>query len=135
MCPKCGETLIIIEWEGIEIDYCLSCGGTWLDEGELEMMTALENAEPGELTDALYQKKSQKRSEFPCPRCRKKMDQIQVGEPPIVLERCHHGHGLWFDEGEVTEIIQHFHDDEEKRVAQFFSRLYQNRLKNQTEGE
>lgn len=35
-CPKCGMELQAITYEGIEIDRCFNCNGTWLDEGELE---------------------------------------------------------------------------------------------------
>ena len=35
-CPSCNETLLMSEKKGIEIDYCPSCRGIWLDRGELE---------------------------------------------------------------------------------------------------
>ncbi|HEV2126198.1 MAG TPA: zf-TFIIB domain-containing protein [Chloroflexota bacterium] len=35
-CPSCGETLAITDRQGIEIDYCPSCRGVWLDRGELD---------------------------------------------------------------------------------------------------
>ncbi len=39
ICPQDGLTpLIIIERNGIEIDYCPSCRGVWLDRGELEKL-------------------------------------------------------------------------------------------------
>lgn len=36
ICPRCGATLSIGSREGIEIDYCTSCRGVWLDAGELD---------------------------------------------------------------------------------------------------
>jgi Zn-finger nucleic acid-binding protein len=36
VCPRCGMTMDIERAEDIEVDVCLSCGGVWLDEGELE---------------------------------------------------------------------------------------------------
>lgn len=39
ICPQDGLTpLIIIERNGIEIDYCPACRGVWLDRGELEKL-------------------------------------------------------------------------------------------------
>ena len=36
-CPTCQETdLVISERQGVEIDYCPSCRGVWLDRGELD---------------------------------------------------------------------------------------------------
>jgi uncharacterized protein len=35
-CPKCDITLNITDRQGIEIDYCPSCRGIWLDRGELD---------------------------------------------------------------------------------------------------
>ncbi len=36
-CPECITTdLLISERQGIEIDYCPSCRGVWLDKGELD---------------------------------------------------------------------------------------------------
>ncbi len=36
-CPVCKETqLVMSERQGIEIDYCPSCRGVWLDRGELD---------------------------------------------------------------------------------------------------
>ena len=36
VCPKCGNTMDLEKAEDVEVDVCLSCGGVWLDEGELE---------------------------------------------------------------------------------------------------
>ena len=35
-CPNCGETLLMTEKQGVEIDYCPNCRGVWLDRGELD---------------------------------------------------------------------------------------------------
>jgi uncharacterized protein len=35
-CPVDGTTLTMSERSGIEIDYCPSCRGVWLDRGELD---------------------------------------------------------------------------------------------------
>lgn len=37
LCPKnCGVSLQMTERQGVEIDYCPSCRGVWLDRGELD---------------------------------------------------------------------------------------------------
>ena len=35
-CPVDGSTLVMSERQGIEIDYCPTCRGVWLDRGELD---------------------------------------------------------------------------------------------------
>ncbi len=41
-CPKCGNNLIEIDYRGILVDKCSSCEGIWLDAGELEQVSTLE---------------------------------------------------------------------------------------------
>lgn len=43
-CPKCGMALETLTVQGVEVDRCSSCNGTWLDNGELEQ---LARREPG----------------------------------------------------------------------------------------
>src|SRR5882762_6437084 len=35
-CPKCGMDLTTIDFQGVKIDQCPSCNGTFLDAGELQ---------------------------------------------------------------------------------------------------
>jgi uncharacterized protein len=35
-CPTDSTTLVMSERSGIEIDYCPTCRGVWLDRGELD---------------------------------------------------------------------------------------------------
>ncbi len=35
-CPNDGAVLVMSERSGIEIDYCPTCRGVWLDRGELD---------------------------------------------------------------------------------------------------
>ncbi|SEE75888.1 zf-TFIIB domain-containing protein [Ruania alba] len=35
-CPTDGATLVMSERSGVEIDYCPTCRGVWLDRGELD---------------------------------------------------------------------------------------------------
>lgn len=50
-CPVDGETLVIAERSGVEIDYCPKCRGVWLDRGELDKIidrSAPAAAEPAQ---------------------------------------------------------------------------------------
>lgn len=37
-CPICNVDLMMSERQGIEIDYCPTCRGVWLDRGELDKL-------------------------------------------------------------------------------------------------
>lgn len=36
LCPSCRIPLVMSERQGVEIDYCPTCRGVWLDRGELD---------------------------------------------------------------------------------------------------
>jgi Zn-finger nucleic acid-binding protein len=44
-CPNCATTLQLAERQGVEIDYCPSCRGVWLDRGELDKLIERAAAE------------------------------------------------------------------------------------------
>jgi uncharacterized protein len=43
-CPKCGMDLTTIEFQGISIDKCPNCNGTWFDAGEVEQLLEPKNS-------------------------------------------------------------------------------------------
>ena len=136
MCPECKEPVLVLELEGVEIDHCVSCQGTWLDDGELEMITGLAGVQPGPITSALQFGKSSDRSQRRCPRCGSRLQILSLESTrPIELDRCPLGHGLWLDKGEMMAVIFTFGNceaGETKTVANFFSSLYQKEF---TKGE
>ena len=52
-CPVCPDTtLLMSERQGVEIDYCPSCRGVWLDRGELDKLVQLAAASTAPATAA-----------------------------------------------------------------------------------
>ena len=45
-CPTCNVALAISERQGIEIDYCPTCRGVWLDRGELDKIIERTSTTP-----------------------------------------------------------------------------------------
>lgn len=43
-CPKCGMELAEIAFRNVRIDKCTSCGGVWLDAGELETVASADES-------------------------------------------------------------------------------------------
>jgi uncharacterized protein len=61
-CPNCNETLLMTHRNNIEIDYCPSCRGVWLDKGELDKLLDYE-ARTGNQTQHTYADGQQERYE------------------------------------------------------------------------
>lgn len=125
MCPNCGEQLVAFELEGIEIDRCVQCGGTWLDTGEIERIAEFNGLDPRDFTRALQEAQRKERGRRKCPRCPARLDLLVIPRStPIELDRCPHGHGVWLDKGEMETLIQDRAATREGVVARFFAELY-----------
>lgn len=103
--------MIVIEYHDIELDYCTDCKGVWFDSGELELLLDSHGLEAAgrflgntaDLPEAATPEKKRK-----CPICGRKMKKVNIGEPPLVLiDVCGKEHGVWFDGGEVTQLLRH----------------------------
>jgi len=110
ICPTCKSDMIVVEHSNIELDYCTNCQGVWFDSGELELlMESMELESPNQLfgdilnsPEAASPEKKRK-----CPLCGHKMKKTIVGEQPeILIDACQQGDGLWFDGGEVGQLIK-----------------------------
>ena len=107
ICPVCKQDMIVVEYRQIEIDYCHRCSGIWFDKGELELL--LQTASLGDTgLNTLEGLAREKRShgERKCPICHKKMKEVPVGEPAIHIDVCRQGDGIWFDGGELQELLK-----------------------------
>ncbi|MGH3307030.1 MAG: zf-TFIIB domain-containing protein [Nocardioides sp.] len=61
-CPTDGATLVMSERSGIEIDYCPTCRGVWLDRGELDKIierSYAQAAPPAAPPQQQYQQRDQ----------------------------------------------------------------------------
>jgi Zn-finger nucleic acid-binding protein len=104
-CPGCDYPLIVLEVEGVEIDHCLACGGVWLDAGELELLLA-DAANKDELMRSLEADVQGKEKKVRCPICRKQLQKVDYGTGKKVrLDKCPNNDGLWFDRGELLDVM------------------------------
>ncbi len=46
-CPACSVDLVMSDRQGVEIDYCPTCRGVWLDRGELDKIIERSYAAAG----------------------------------------------------------------------------------------
>jgi Zn-finger nucleic acid-binding protein len=136
-CPVCGELMIVVEHEQIELDYCTNCLGVWFDVGELELLLETMQLEGASLSlDDMFTSPEAKATEKKrkCPICGKKMKKATVGhEPEVLIDACPRADGLWFDSGEVGQLITQLPDkpseksDSQGRVITFLGEVFQAR--------
>ena len=136
-CPACSNLMIVVEHENIELDYCMDCSGVWFDAGELELLLERMELEGSSLSlDSILTSPEAKSSEKKrkCPICRQKMKKATVGhEPEVLIDACQRGDGLWFDKGEVGQLITQLSDkpsgesDSQGRVITFLGEVFRAR--------
>jgi Zn-finger nucleic acid-binding protein len=119
-CPACAKPLVVIEREGIEVDWCAACGGFWFDAGELELLAELAQRDFTldftEEDPASGGKPPERRR---CPRCRQRMDVRNLAlEPPVAIDLCPVGHGMWFDRGELGTLLRAMPANEPNTTAE-----------------
>jgi len=111
ICPACKNDMIVVEYDNIELDYCNDCHGVWFDSTELELLLNSMSLDSRNLLlndmlnspEAMAQEKKRK-----CPICRRKMKKTTVGEHPgVLVDACPQGNGLWFDGGEIAQLLKH----------------------------
>jgi len=110
VCPVCKYDMVVVEYHNIELDYCNSCKGVWFDSGELELLLKSQGLEePKAFFDGIPNSQEAASSEKKrnCPICGHKMKKTAIGgQPEIFIDICRDKHGLWFDGGEVTQLIR-----------------------------
>lgn len=108
LCPHCQKPLLIVEYQGVELDGCVDGGGIWFDAQELTQLFELAGV-PCELHDLedrledLEDGATRRR----CPRCRGEMQPVHAPGSPdtLILDRCEREHGLFFDRGELMALL------------------------------
>ena len=129
MCPSCSEPLIAFELDGIEVDHCLGCLGTWLDAGEIEAIAMRAGTDHRPIIEAIAAGDVLGRSHRKCPRCRRRMRTLRIAGPATLeLDCCPSDHGLWFDQGELKTLVASFANTVEAAIAEFFADFYRSEL-------
>lgn len=114
-CPVCKKDMIDVEYDKIELDYCVKCKGVWFDSNELELLFEKMNLGDSlplfpDLTNRVDDKVTENKHK--CPICKKVMGKIRIGDnSKTIIDICVNGDGLWFDGGEVVLLIKHASKD------------------------
>lgn len=128
-CPVCKQSaMVTLELNEVEIDYCMQCEGIWLDAGELEILLG-EPKKAQELINSFKIDSDNAENVRKCPICYKKMQKIVVGsaEPKLLIDRCRKGDGLWFDKGELRDIVEKAKLDESNKIKTLLTDMFSNK--------
>jgi Zn-finger nucleic acid-binding protein len=133
ICPSCRHDMIVVEYRGIELDYCTNCRGVWFDSGELELLAHTAGLKSPEslLKDiSASQGSKSEHAERKCPVCNRLMRETPIGHPAIYIDVCRRGDGLWFDGGEVYQLLKQLVDKTkagegaEQRIVAFLGEVF-----------
>ena len=134
-CPVCKSYMIDVEYSQIELDYCPDCQGVWFDSQELELLVErLGLGECGLAVDTIAAGPEAETTERPrrCPICNRRMGKAHIGyQPRILIDVCRRGDGLWFDGGEVNQLLKQLADrpqaggDPQQQVVNFLGEVFQ----------
>jgi Zn-finger nucleic acid-binding protein len=129
--------MIVVEYSNIELDYCLNCHGVWFDSDELELLLKCMDLDSpelmlGHILDSAEAETSEK--ERKCPICRRKMKKTTIGDrPKILIDICRLKDGLWFDGGEVSQLVKELAkkkpagEEAQHKVISFLGEVFQAR--------
>jgi Zn-finger nucleic acid-binding protein len=91
--------------QGIATNTCLYCNGKWINYGSLKLiLEKAENAPSIIDTKKTFQSHSDKNSNRHCPECENQR-LYQVNVRGIELDLCPECNGLFFDEGELKQLL------------------------------
>jgi len=110
ICPKCHVPMIVVEYDDVELDYCLQCEGLWFDSGEIELVGAKSGVHAEDCFST--RPADTKEARLKCPICGKKMDKRMLGTTePVLADVCPVCDGLWLDKGELEQVLAQQLDD------------------------
>ncbi len=105
-CVKCTSVLDKTRVGDVEVDLCPSCGGLWLDHGEIERIGRGQKADMDRLRSELVgsTKPEPASSEIAsCPACPGQLKEVVLG--PVHIEYCLKCHGVFLDKGELDQAV------------------------------
>jgi Zn-finger nucleic acid-binding protein len=120
-CPKCKAAFKTIIYEGVEIDQCQKCGGTWLDDGEIAKIVDIEEEtfSPELIRETLTHvfegiPQQEQDAAVSCPKCQADMFPVNYAySSGIIVDRCPRQHGIWLDGSELDKL-QVYKEDQTK---------------------
>jgi Zn-finger nucleic acid-binding protein len=106
-CPRCTGSLSARRYHELEVDECDACGGLLLSASMMDRIVASRDGASG-LRLALPSRPQSRETAVRyilCPVCSKSMNREAFGRiSGVVVDVCRE-HGVWFDPGELAEVL------------------------------
>jgi len=104
LCPTCWGVSLVghLTREGVELDSCPSCGGVWLQKGELFWFSRRPRALAEAMGAAIQQAAG---SGLPSPESRKPMARLSLLDGQVTGYWCSDSGGLWFSRQDLDTIV------------------------------
>jgi len=117
--------MITLELAEVEIDYCTACSGIWLDAGELELLLG-DSEQAKELLRSFKIDSDCTEKPRKCPICLKKMKKniVAPAKPALLIDKCPAGDGLWFDKGELQDILNRARLDKDGKIQNLLADMF-----------
>ena len=106
-CVKCTSVLDKARVGDVEVDLCPSCGGLWLDHGEIERLGRGKAEDLTRLRSALVGNEAPDPASdttTSCPACPGGLKEVDLG--PVHIEYCNKCHGIFLDKGELDDAVK-----------------------------
>jgi len=112
-CPKCNQPLNGVDYQGVHIETCPTCGGDWLDAGQLGSIVEARKARFDEKAClAIAQaatitgvKLVTLNRHLTCPKCGGTTNPENYGDDTgLIIDKCSACGGVWLERGELEKI-------------------------------
>ena len=121
-CPVCKKPLIVVERNNVEVDYCLSCKGFWLDKNELEVLNIILGIKSNFVAPFKHPAIQSNEKKLICPYCNAKMKKIRMNG--AIIDVCPNFHGMWFDKGELPKILNNANSEQSEKIITFLGETF-----------
>jgi Zn-finger nucleic acid-binding protein len=104
-CPKCQSPFTRVDFQGIQIDRCVSCHGMWFDALELKDLLAKKGSEKIDIGDERDYAKTSQVEDYLCPKDGTRMiKMVDVKQSHVWYESCGTCYGMFLDATELSEL-------------------------------
>jgi len=110
-CPKCNVDLVPKVQHKVDVSFCPSCKGMWLDAQELDQLEneAFDLGEDEKGTLAFSSTPTTQK----CPVCEATLRRFNYRAYDLEMEFCPDRHGYWLDADADTRVLELMKDEEQ----------------------
>lgn len=109
-CPDCEDPLTVVQIGDHRIRECSTCGGLLVDHDTLAKLTTMREQDADAAMPGTVKKQAISGAVTryrPCPECGARMTPRNFGRRSgVIVDTCK-AHGVWFDEHELTHVLEY----------------------------